>query len=33
MAYKPIEAILNNVDDTVKIIDIVKPVYNFKASK
>ena len=33
MVYKPIEAILNNVDDTVKIIDIVKPVYNFKASK
>ena len=33
MAYKPIETILNNVDDTVKIIDIVKPVYNFKASK
>ena len=33
MAYKPVEAILNNVDDTVKIIDIAKPVYNFKASK
>ena len=31
MAYKPMEAILNNVDDTVKIVDIAKPVYNFKA--
>ena len=31
MAYKPIDSILNNVKDTVKIIDIVKPVYNFKA--
>ena len=33
MAYKPIETILNNVNDTVKIIDIAKPIYNFKASK
>lgn len=31
MAYKPIDNILNNVEDTVKIMDIVKPVYNFKA--
>jgi RNA-splicing ligase RtcB len=31
MAYKPIDNILNNVKDTVNIIDIVKPVYNFKA--
>ncbi|WP_407375876.1 RtcB family protein [Methanobrevibacter sp.] len=31
MAYKPIENILNNINDTVKIVDIVKPVYNFKA--
>jgi RNA-splicing ligase RtcB len=31
MAYKPIDNILNNVKDTVKIIDIVKPIYNFKA--
>ncbi len=30
MAYKSIDSILNNVKDTVKIIDIVKPVYNFK---
>lgn len=31
MAYKPIDRILNNVGDTVNIVDIVKPVYNFKA--
>ncbi|WP_405307421.1 RtcB family protein [Methanobrevibacter sp.] len=31
MAYKPIDNILNNVEDTVKIVEIVKPVYNFKA--
>jgi len=30
-AYKPIDNILNNVKDTVKIMEIVKPVYNFKA--
>jgi RNA-splicing ligase RtcB len=31
MAYKPIDKILNNVEDTINIIDIVKPIYNFKA--
>lgn len=31
MAYKSLENILNNVNDTVKIMDIVKPIYNFKA--
>ena len=31
MAYKPIEAIVNNIQDTVEIIDVIKPVYNFKA--
>ena len=31
MAYKPIEAIVNNIQDTVEIIDLIKPVYNFKA--
>jgi RNA-splicing ligase RtcB len=30
-AYKPIEEILNNIGDTVKIIDTIKPIYNFKA--
>ncbi len=31
MAYKPIEDIINNIGDTVEIIDIIKPIYNFKA--
>jgi RNA-splicing ligase RtcB len=32
MAYKPIEDIINNIQDTVEIIDIIKPIYNFKAN-
>jgi len=32
MAYKPIEEILENTKDTIDIIDIIKPLYNFKAS-
>lgn len=32
MAYKPIEDILNNIGDTVDIIDIIKPLYNYKAN-
>lgn len=32
MAYKPIQEIINNIKDTVKIIDIIKPIYNFKAN-
>ena len=31
MAYKPIEAIVDNVGDTVDILKVIKPVYNFKA--
>ena len=31
MAYKPLEVILNNIKDTVKIKKIIKPIYNFKA--
>jgi RNA-splicing ligase RtcB len=31
MAYKNIESILNNITDTVDVIEIIKPVYNFKA--
>lgn len=33
MAYKPIESIINNIGDTVDIIDRIIPVYNFKASE
>lgn len=32
-AYKPMEEIIKNITDTVEIIDIVKPIYNFKASE
>lgn len=32
-AYKPIESIINNIHDTVEIIKIIKPVYNYKHSK
>lgn len=32
MAYKPAEAIIENVKDTVDVIEVIKPVYNFKAS-
>lgn len=31
MAYKPMEEIINNIEDTAEIIDIIKPIYNFKA--
>lgn len=31
MAYKPMEEIVEQVGDTVEIIDIIKPIYNFKA--
>ena len=31
MAYKPINSIVDNIGDSADIIDIVKPVYNFKA--
>jgi tRNA-splicing ligase RtcB (3'-phosphate/5'-hydroxy nucleic acid ligase) len=30
-AYKPIEEIVKNIEDTVEIKKIIKPVYNFKA--
>lgn len=33
MAYKPIEEIMKNIKDTVEIVDIIKPVYNFKAGE
>lgn len=31
MAYKRMEDIINNIGETVDIINIIKPVYNFKA--
>jgi RNA-splicing ligase RtcB len=33
MAYKKSNEIINNIQDTVKIIDIIKPIYNFKAQE
>lgn len=33
MAYKPMDEIINNIQDTVEIIDIIKPVYNFKSKE
>ena len=32
MAYKPMEEIIRHVEDTVKVADILQPIYNFKAS-
>ena len=33
MAYKPTETITNMIGDTVRILDIWKPIYNFKANE
>ena len=30
--YKPMDEIIKNVKDTVDIVKIIKPIYNFKAS-
>lgn len=31
-AYKPMDEIISNIQDTVNIVNIIKPVYNFKAN-
>lgn len=33
MAYKPAKEILENIKDTVDVVKVIKPVYNFKASE
>ena len=33
LAYKPMDEIVANIEDTVDIFEILKPVYNFKASE
>ena len=33
MAYKPAQEIIDNISDTVEIIKIIKPIYNFKATE
>jgi RNA-splicing ligase RtcB len=32
MVYKPMDEIIENIKDTIDILEIIKPVYNFKAS-
>lgn len=32
MAYKPMQEIIDNIQDSVEIIKIIKPIYNFKSS-
>ena len=32
MAYKPMQEIIDNIHDSVEIIKIIKPIYNFKSS-
>lgn len=31
MADKPIQEIIDNIQDTVEIVKVIKPIYNFKA--
>lgn len=33
MAYKPMEEIMEIIEPTVEIVDIIKPIYNFKAAE
>lgn len=33
MAYKPMDEILENITDSVEVLKIIRPVYNFKASE
>jgi RNA-splicing ligase RtcB len=33
MAYKSMDDIINNIGDTVEVLKIIKPIYNFKASE
>ncbi|MEG1299547.1 MAG: RtcB family protein [Erysipelotrichaceae bacterium] len=32
MAYKPASSILENIHDSVEVIEVIKPIYNFKAT-
>jgi len=32
-AYKPMDEIIDNIQDTVEVVHVIKPVYNFKASE
>jgi tRNA-splicing ligase RtcB (3'-phosphate/5'-hydroxy nucleic acid ligase) len=33
LAYKPMEEIIRGIDETVEMIDAIKPIYNFKAGE
>lgn len=33
MAYKSMDEIVNNIKDTVDIVKVIKPIYNFKSSE
>ena len=33
MVYKPKEEIIQNISDTVSVVNVIKPVYNFKAAE
>lgn len=33
MAYKGMEEIVENIGETAEIVDIIRPVYNFKAGE
>lgn len=33
MAYKPMDEIIRNIQDTAEVVKIIKPVYNFKAAE
>ena len=33
MAYKTMDEIIENIKDTVEIVDVIKPIYNFKANE
>lgn len=33
MSYKPMQEIIDNIVDTVDIVNIIKPIYNFKAGR
>ncbi|MCX7709705.1 MAG: RtcB family protein [Clostridia bacterium] len=33
LAYKPMDEIVSNIQDTVEIVEVIKPIYNFKAAE
>ena len=33
MVYKPMQEIIDNIRDTAEVVDIIKPIYNFKAGE